>query len=173
MRRIAAVTTGARAWGPLAPAQRARGRQLAISSHPAGMTHRLVYTEQLPTLVLVALAVAPMIVARPGPEVAEDILAFQGSEGRIGVRRWRGRSPAYLVVLAHGYGEHSGRYDHVARALVAGGATVWAPDHIGAAVGGGAPRCARGALIGVSLEKRYLGEMRGVIEALAGDRCVR
>lgn len=39
----------------LTPAERARGRRLAFISHPAAMTHRLVYTEQLPTLALVGL----------------------------------------------------------------------------------------------------------------------
>jgi Na+/melibiose symporter-like transporter len=40
---------------PLDAATRRRGRRLAITSHPAGMTHRTVFTDQLPTLALVAL----------------------------------------------------------------------------------------------------------------------
>lgn len=39
----------------LPPAERRRGRRLAVLSHPAGMTHHAVYTEQLPTLALVGL----------------------------------------------------------------------------------------------------------------------
>jgi alpha-beta hydrolase superfamily lysophospholipase len=39
--------------------------------------------------------------------------------------------PERVVVLAHGYGEHIGRYDHVASALVTRGAVVVGPDHIG------------------------------------------
>jgi predicted MFS family arabinose efflux permease len=35
--------------------QRSRGRRLAVTSHPAGMTHRNVYTDQLPTLALIGL----------------------------------------------------------------------------------------------------------------------
>lgn len=35
--------------------QRRRGRRLAVLSHPAGMTHRNVFTDQLPTLALVGL----------------------------------------------------------------------------------------------------------------------
>lgn len=35
--------------------QRARGRWLAVTSHPAGMTHRNIYTDQLPTLALIGL----------------------------------------------------------------------------------------------------------------------
>ena len=39
----------------LDPARRRRGRRLAVLSHPAGMTHRNVFTDQLPTLALVGL----------------------------------------------------------------------------------------------------------------------
>ena len=39
----------------LDPAQRRLGRLLAVLSHPAGMTHRNVFTDQLPTLALVGL----------------------------------------------------------------------------------------------------------------------
>ncbi len=46
----------------LSPALRARGRRLAIASHPAGMTHRMAYTDHLPTLVLVALGASDMVV---------------------------------------------------------------------------------------------------------------
>jgi alpha-beta hydrolase superfamily lysophospholipase len=35
------------------------------------------------------------------------------------------------VVLVHGLGEHSGRYEHVAARLTADGAVVYAPDHHG------------------------------------------
>jgi len=51
--------------------------------------------------------------------------------GRVQVRRWPAEDPARLVVLVHGYGEHIGRYDHVARALVARGCAVVGPDHVG------------------------------------------
>lgn len=40
------------------------------------------------------------------------------------------RSPASLVI-AHGLGEHSGRYAHVAERLVSIGLSVWALDHRG------------------------------------------
>jgi alpha-beta hydrolase superfamily lysophospholipase len=56
---------------------------------------------------------------------------LQGSRGRIAVREWAADEPRMLVLLAHGYGEHGGRYDHVARALVEHGAVVVAPDHLG------------------------------------------
>ena len=51
--------------------------------------------------------------------------------GRVQVRRWPADDPARLVVLVHGYGEHIGRYEHVAEALVARGALVVGPDHVG------------------------------------------
>jgi alpha-beta hydrolase superfamily lysophospholipase len=51
--------------------------------------------------------------------------------GRVHVRRWPTEDPARLVVLVHGYGEHIGRYEHVAQALVARGSTVVGPDHVG------------------------------------------
>src|ERR671939_185863 len=51
--------------------------------------------------------------------------------GRVQVRRWPAEGPARLVVLVHGYGEHIGRYEHVAEALAARGSTVVGPDHVG------------------------------------------
>src|ERR1043165_2500856 len=51
--------------------------------------------------------------------------------GRVRVRRWPADDPARLVVLVHGYGEHIGRYEHVAQALVARGSGVVGPDHAG------------------------------------------
>ena len=56
---------------------------------------------------------------------------FDGTRGRIAVRDWANPEARYVAVLVHGYGEHIGRYDHVADALVRDGATVCGPDHIG------------------------------------------
>src|SRR5690606_38466068 len=53
------ATTAAEA---LSPAERRRGRRLAVLSHPAGMTHRTLYTEQLPTLALVGLGASEALV---------------------------------------------------------------------------------------------------------------
>src|SRR5438094_9822702 len=48
------------------------------------------------------------------------------------VTRWSADDPRVIVLIAHGFGEHAGRYDHVARRLVdALGAAVYAPDHRG------------------------------------------
>jgi alpha-beta hydrolase superfamily lysophospholipase len=64
-------------------------------------------------------------------DVKRHAVGFDGRRGRIAVHVWEGPEPRRIVVLAHGYGEHSGRYDHLARALVADGASVWSPDHVG------------------------------------------
>ena len=56
---------------------------------------------------------------------------LQGTEGQIAYRVWPHDDPVRVVILAHGYGEHIGRYDHVAAALGARGAVVAGPDHLG------------------------------------------
>ena len=60
-----------------------------------------------------------------------DSYEFDGGSARIFVRRWADDAPRFIALLSHGYGEHSGRYDHVAAELVGIGATVYAPDHLG------------------------------------------
>jgi alpha-beta hydrolase superfamily lysophospholipase len=50
----------------------------------------------------------------------------------IACARWESRSPARAVVqIAHGMGEHMGRYADTVDALVAAGLTVYANDHRG------------------------------------------
>jgi alpha-beta hydrolase superfamily lysophospholipase len=61
----------------------------------------------------------------------DDRVSLTGSEGEISVRVWPHHAPARIVVLAHGYGEHIGRYEHVAAALVERGAVIYGPDHLG------------------------------------------
>ena len=46
-------------------------------------------------------------------------------------RVWDTASPRAHAFISHGYAEHGGRYDHVARALNEAGLTVWAIDHRG------------------------------------------
>jgi alpha-beta hydrolase superfamily lysophospholipase len=60
--------------------------------------------------------------------------AFTGTQGEIVGRAWHddGHSgPTHLILLAHGYGEHLGRYGHVVDRLVARGAVVFGLDHLG------------------------------------------
>ena len=56
----------------------------------------------------------------------------KGAE-RLHVRAWAPAAgdPAFLVVLVHGYGEHIGRYEHVARWLCEHGAVCYGVDHRG------------------------------------------
>ena len=58
---------------------------------------------------------------------------FDGTQGDIAARSWLSATddPRYVAVLVHGYGEHIGRYDHVAAALIADGAVVYGLDHLG------------------------------------------
>ena len=56
---------------------------------------------------------------------------LQGARGRIVVHEWSEGEPTYVLLLSHGYGEHAGRYEHVARRFVKEGAAVYAPDHLG------------------------------------------
>ncbi len=55
----------------------------------------------------------------------------------IFTQTWTPADPRALVVLAHGFGEHSGRYGHVARALTEAGYAVAALDHRGHGRSGG------------------------------------
>jgi alpha-beta hydrolase superfamily lysophospholipase len=65
--------------------------------------------------------------------VIELVDAFlTGAEGRIYYRRWAAdAAPVRIVQIVHGYAEHGGRYGHVAEALTARGAVVYAGDHLG------------------------------------------
>jgi alpha-beta hydrolase superfamily lysophospholipase len=48
------------------------------------------------------------------------------------VHRWSAAQPRCIALIAHGYGEHAGRYEHVAQRLVDDlDAAVYAPDHRG------------------------------------------
>ncbi|MEU6355483.1 lysophospholipase [Streptomyces sp. NPDC047072] len=62
-------------------------------------------------------------------EPREHVVA--GTKGSVTVREWPRESPRYLALLVHGYGEHIGRYEGLAEVLVADGAAVFGPDHMG------------------------------------------
>jgi alpha-beta hydrolase superfamily lysophospholipase len=62
---------------------------------------------------------------------------FAGVTNAIAYRVWPNPGARHLVILVHGYGEHLGRYEHVADFLVARGAVVAAPDHVGHGRSGG------------------------------------
>ncbi|MBI5503477.1 MAG: alpha/beta hydrolase [Deltaproteobacteria bacterium] len=57
---------------------------------------------------------------------------FRGAGGtRVFYRVWRAARPAGAILLVHGMGEHSGRYQHVAEFLVQRGLVVYALDQRG------------------------------------------
>lgn len=57
---------------------------------------------------------------------------YEGYDGgERAARSWVNRSPRYIALLCHGYGEHIGRYEHVAGHLVRHGAIVHGVDHVG------------------------------------------
>jgi len=62
---------------------------------------------------------------------------LKGQIGEVVVHRWDVDDPTFAVILAHGFGEHAGRYAHVAAALNGIGGTVYAPDHAGHGLSGG------------------------------------
>lgn len=76
-----------------------------------------------------------------------DSCVMVGDGSFTGVRArkivWRSFSPAGekllkgAVTIAHGYGEHGGRYEHVAERLTAAGYVVYVPDHHGHGRSGG------------------------------------
>ncbi|HEY1516735.1 MAG TPA: alpha/beta fold hydrolase, partial [Solirubrobacteraceae bacterium] len=68
---------------------------------------------------------------RSEPMTNSNDISINGVRGTIFVRRWDTNDPQRIVILVHGIGEHSGRYEHVAERLVADGAVVYAPDHRG------------------------------------------
>ena len=57
--------------------------------------------------------------------------SFQGQAGTIYTRGWEIDRARGGVVLAHGYGEHLGRYEHVAKALNDADWSAYALDHVG------------------------------------------
>ena len=56
---------------------------------------------------------------------------LDGHAGKLHARVWERDEPTRVVVISHGYGEHIGRYDHVAAALAERGAAVYGLDHVG------------------------------------------
>jgi alpha-beta hydrolase superfamily lysophospholipase len=62
---------------------------------------------------------------------AQDWTLQSASGGERHVREWPNPKASWIALLAHGYGEHIGRYDHLADALRAVGAAVFGPDHQG------------------------------------------
>lgn len=63
-----------------------------------------------------------------------QLLPWKGGDGSsLNVTRWlpADGDPKAVILLAHGYAEHAGRYGHVASRLTAAGYAVYAIDHWG------------------------------------------
>ncbi|MET9448773.1 alpha/beta fold hydrolase, partial [Streptomyces cinerochromogenes] len=56
---------------------------------------------------------------------------LDGTHGPLAVHEWPHPAPRFLALVAHGYGEHAGRYEELAGVLTGHGAAVYAPDHAG------------------------------------------
>jgi alpha-beta hydrolase superfamily lysophospholipase len=82
--------------------------------------------------------------------------------GRVQARRWPADDAARMVVLVHGYGEHIGRYEHVAQALVARGSAVVGPDHVGHGRSAGEPAV-------VEDFESVVDDLRAVVQATRDD----
>ncbi|MEV8540218.1 lysophospholipase [Streptomyces sp. NPDC051572] len=54
-----------------------------------------------------------------------------GTRGTITAHEWPHEHPRYVALVAHGYGEHLGRYAELATVLRTHGAAVFGPDHQG------------------------------------------
>src|SRR3954449_1240938 len=91
-----------------------------------------------------------------------DRITIKGSGGDLSVAIWDRSDAERVVVLAHGYGEHIGRYEHVAAALVDRGAAVYGPDHLGHGESAGEQAL-------VTDFERIVDDLHGVVE-LARER---
>lgn len=64
-------------------------------------------------------------------DAAPRDFTLEGHAGTLVGTAWTVADPSWVAVLAHGYGEHIGRYDWVAGRLNAAGAAVLGADHVG------------------------------------------
>jgi len=92
----------------------------------------------------------------------ENTGSFAGSDGvKIFYRHYPADSERARLVIAHGLGEHSGRYGNVVERLLPKGISVWIPDHRGH----GRSEGKRGHVLNFV---QYLTDLRSMI-ALAHD----
>lgn len=88
---------------------------------------------------------------------------FAGSDGiKIFYRHYQAESERARMVIAHGLGEHSGRYGNVIERVVPKGISVWAPDHRGHGQSGGQ----RGHVLNFA---QYLTDLRQTVELAKKD----
>ena len=63
---------------------------------------------------------------------------YGGERGRIHYRFWKAEEPSWVVLLAHGFGDHTGRWERYGRTLAEAGGAVLASDHRGHGLSDGA-----------------------------------
>ncbi|MBW2599814.1 MAG: lysophospholipase [Deltaproteobacteria bacterium] len=91
-------------------------------------------------------------------EFSADYESFRSADDlKIFYRRYLADSEKARIVIAHGLGEHSGRYDNVVGRLLPMGVSVWAPDHRGHGQSGGR----RGHIDSFS---QYVEDLRRLVE---------
>jgi len=92
---------------------------------------------------------------------------FAGSDGvKIFYRHYPADSERACLVIAHGLGEHSGRYGNVVGRLLARGISLWIPDHRGH----GQSEGKRGHVLNFV---QYLTDLRSMIELACEKRIGR
>ena len=97
-------------------------------------------------------------------EIRENTATFNGKGGeRIFYRTYINDDEKARMVVAHGLGEHSGRYGNVFDAVTKLGFSVWAPDHRGHGKSDGK----RGHVMAF---EEYIEDLRLLIEIAAKDR---
>ncbi len=95
--------------------------------------------------------------------IAETTGHLVGSDGiEIFYRQYRAESERARMVIAHGLGEHSGRYGNVIERLLPNGISVWVPDHRGHGQSGGK----RGHVLNFV---QYLTDLRLTVELAKKD----
>ena len=88
---------------------------------------------------------------------------FKGSDGiRIFYRHCQAPTERARMVIAHGLGEHSGRYGNVIERLLPNGISAWVPDHRGHGQSGGK----RGHVLNFV---QYLTDLRLMVELAKKD----
>ncbi len=110
----------------------------------------------------------PSIVSHVAAADGTDLLVrhWPADEAEAG-GAWAG-APWASVLLVHGLGEHSGRYEHVGDQLSAAGIETWAYDHRG--MGGSGGR--RGDVERWSQLHDDLAERLAAVRGASSDRCV-
>jgi alpha-beta hydrolase superfamily lysophospholipase len=93
-------------------------------------------------------------------ETTGELVAIDGI--RIFYRHYQAVPERARMVIAHGLGEHSGRYGNVIERVVPNGFSVWAPDHRGHGRSGGR----RGHVLNFA---QYLSDLRLAIELVKKD----